>query len=243
MGIFRLHWRSFLKGGLLAILVGGFLVWTAATSLVDSFDQASWLPTAATVVESRQVTTRTGEKTLISHRFRYTYEVDGIEHTSKRYSLQSGSGDPSTAVARFSEGDTVTVYYDPDDPSSALVERGAAGVFVYLLGGLGILFLLMGLGLTLADDYELFFHPGEVVVRIQEEKLRQAAATLDESAPETVDALLERIDARLREDLIHDLRRDRKYAVIGRLGKLTGFDFEVSEAIVERLAEEEEVEI
>ena len=83
----------------------------------------------------------------------YSYEVDGSSHRGDRYSL----GDGSTASKRYPErsdaiaaaaqnhriGQTVTVYYNPADPSSAILKPGVnIGTVVPLI--LGLFFIASG---------------------------------------------------------------------------------------------------
>jgi len=87
--------------------------------------------------------------------FRYTYTVDRQTYTSSRYSLgESGQGfpdreDAQKAASEHPAGSKVDVFYDPADPSSAVLRPGSStGSWVPLLlglffGGSGLLMLRM----------------------------------------------------------------------------------------------------
>lgn len=58
----------------------------------------------------------------------YQYEVGGVQYTGTRvtqHSFRYGSlGDVKKFLADHPVGSTVTVYYDPADPASAVLEKG-----------------------------------------------------------------------------------------------------------------------
>ncbi len=87
----------------------------------------------------------------------YEYQVGSRTFTSSRYGL--GQGMPSFRTeeaarahlnAGFTGGSTVTVHYDPKDPSSAVLTIGSSPVFFYLglfgvaLIAVGMLFVWLG---------------------------------------------------------------------------------------------------
>jgi hypothetical protein len=68
----------------------------------------------------------------------YTYVVDGQEFTTDLTDLGPGTKriDRATAledVSEYGPGMKVTVYYDPDDPSVGVIEKGIPGVHLVLL--------------------------------------------------------------------------------------------------------------
>ena len=90
----------------------------------------------------------------------YTYDVEGNSYVASRYSLGQGdrvsriykerSDAEAEAASRFPEGTTVTVYYDPKQPTEAVLATGWNwGTFAPLLmgiflGGSGWLFYAVG---------------------------------------------------------------------------------------------------
>ena len=73
---------------------------------------------------------------------RYAYAVNGVTYTGERISFD----DPGSYLT-YTEGDEVTVYYNPDRPERAVLEVGMdrGSTVVYLLAGL----LVLGCGLVL----------------------------------------------------------------------------------------------
>jgi hypothetical protein len=79
----------------------------------------------------------------------YEYSVGGVSHTGKRIKLvdiSSSSRYAHRVVARYPVGTGVTVYYDPDSPQDAVLQRGNDG---NTLGvpAVGIFFVLVGAGI------------------------------------------------------------------------------------------------
>lgn len=80
----------------------------------------------------------------------YVWTVDGASYTGSRYRLGATHakyktrGEAVAAAAAFPEGSPIAVYYDPRQPSEAVLDRAISpGVFVPL--PLGLLLLAMGL--------------------------------------------------------------------------------------------------
>ncbi len=73
---------------------------------------------------------------------RYSYTVDGAEYSGERISYGGGAYENAkNAVAKYRAGYTVKVYYNPSDPSEAVLEPGGrlgnfgcmVVVFIFLL--------------------------------------------------------------------------------------------------------------
>jgi hypothetical protein len=82
----------------------------------------------------------------------YTYEVNGRLYQSERlYPAGGVGGSPAmTTVARYPAGKQVTVYYNPDDPTEAVLERRAPANFWLLFS---ILLIVLSLGGALVLMY------------------------------------------------------------------------------------------
>ena len=71
----------------------------------------------------------------------YRYKVNGKKYTSNiiafsKFDLKMPN-DPTSLVLRYSKGKKVTVYYNPDDLSEAVLEPGGSkGGFVFIIVGL-----------------------------------------------------------------------------------------------------------
>lgn len=81
----------------------------------------------------------------------YRWSVGGQTFTGSRYALGesqedfSERADAERAAARYPAGQAIEVFYDPADPSSAVIDRSSqSGTFVPL--PLGLLMLAMGAG-------------------------------------------------------------------------------------------------
>ncbi len=85
---------------------------------------------------------------------RYGYTVNGEEYVGRQISFGGvpGGTRPSLAqkvVDRYPEGAEVTVYYNPDKPSEAVLEHGAPSSALLVIGGILLALGLCPLGLIL----------------------------------------------------------------------------------------------
>jgi len=72
----------------------------------------------------------------------YKYEVGGVRYTSRRldYAGRGAGINVNRVLARYSEGESVGVSYDPSKPARALLEPGIAfGNVLRLMCGLAII--------------------------------------------------------------------------------------------------------
>ncbi|MFH7242679.1 MAG: DUF3592 domain-containing protein [Spirulina sp.] len=136
-------------GGLFSVF-GIYFLFTANESW-------SWPSVEGSVVNSevrrdislRHSTAGTTRKTHTKYyvSVNYTYDVEGTSYLSSRYSLGQGdrvsrtykdrSDAEAEAESRFPEGTTVTVHYDPKQPTEAVLAAGWNwGTFVPLLMGI-----------------------------------------------------------------------------------------------------------
>lgn len=88
----------------------------------------NWLPTMGTIIKSR-VEVSGGENTTVSPKVIYTYEVRGklyqcdqIRAGDKFWSVSSSQSAYQT-IDQYPEGLDVTVYYNPNNPEEAALER------------------------------------------------------------------------------------------------------------------------
>ena len=94
----------------------------------------------------------TPSRTLQRQRIIYAYTVGGVNYVSDRVSMGARTSSSVAAmeqaqVRRYPVGKTVTVYYDPANPSQAVLERGVR--LVWLVWGSAALFA--GLAVYLAQ--------------------------------------------------------------------------------------------
>jgi hypothetical protein len=112
----------------LFIVIGGTLARSQETRLRD------WRPVEALVTGSEIRAHRGSKSTTYAPVVRFTYRVDGIEHTAGKTSPLDVSSSESWAralVARFPTGQHTTAYYDPGAPGEAYLVH-EADIFPYL---------------------------------------------------------------------------------------------------------------
>ena len=140
----------------LFLLIGTGVTVAASVNFVYGLLSRRWPTTRGTVLTSLLENVDDGEGG-IDYRFHvvYRYVVEGRNLTAKRWRY----GNPRTsefsmaahdAARRYREGATVNVYYDPDDPTEAVLEPGV-GWHVLAQFALGGLFLLAGVMMLRGD--------------------------------------------------------------------------------------------
>ena len=117
---------------LVALVPIGISLVVARTKRARIRRAAAWRATSGRVIASA---VRAGHPEWAIHnpllenmpRVRYAFEVDGRRFEGERIGFGDDSGGANTAatLARYPVGATVTVYYDPADPSEAVLEREA----------------------------------------------------------------------------------------------------------------------
>jgi hypothetical protein len=150
------------------IIFGGlgiFLLFTWVQNLQMARSSKSWPAVQGTVVSSKVVrvldsTDKNGKRHYIYKGLvKYSYTVEGQNHLSTRISFgdysTSRAGHAEKIVANYPIGKQVRVYYDPDFPVQAVLERKAGfGHFIPAL--VGFLFLLGGIAMLFAFFAKLF---------------------------------------------------------------------------------------
>ncbi len=142
-------WKVLLGLGLIA--AGSFFCWWLwavweKAKLMDDWGQAEGQIIASSVVEWRF---NEFSREEYEPRIRYRYQVedtDFIGDRIRRVSIRSTS--PSkvqTWVERFPAGETVTVFFDPVDPSLSVLKRDSKAAlysiwfpFLFVVGGAGM---------------------------------------------------------------------------------------------------------
>lgn len=140
---------GFLGCGLALI---GIVVATAGmVGLQPAMRSLGWPSTQGEILSAR-VTRQDGRPHA---EVRYRYRAGETTFTGRRISYHGGrtlpgfpTEPPEAVIKRYSPGAVVPVYYDPRSPDRAVLEPGA-GAAVILPFGLGGLFFLAGLVLTL----------------------------------------------------------------------------------------------
>ncbi len=122
------------------------LFWTAITGAFDAFigynlwrqmQAESWPVTAGEVIRSEVKTSTDSDGTTYRAEVTFRYEVGGQRYEADTWRFGAwGSSDSSAArdvVQRFPAGAAVEVRYNPNDPSSAVLEVGVQGDDLFLL--------------------------------------------------------------------------------------------------------------
>jgi hypothetical protein len=145
------------KGGLILSLVCGFLaalcIGIGFTNLRTAQRSLDWPSTSGEVVRAEveehvdvsKDREGSGTKTTVTHESNvvYVYRVAEQEYRGQRvrFDWEMDRAEAEATVAKYPVGQTVSVYYDPDDPSDAVLEPGG-NVYVYeVLIGLGVFFV------------------------------------------------------------------------------------------------------
>lgn len=146
------------RRGLLILLGGLMLVAVPLHGWWLGRQAQDWLAVQAVVLESatsrppsRSTSGERGEPAL---RFKYSYEVEGRTHRSRRVTAQAGgvpARDREAFARRHPVGSTLMAYHDPKHPSESVIRRDARrlNLPLVLLGGalvaLGLLLTWLGL--------------------------------------------------------------------------------------------------
>jgi Protein of unknown function (DUF3592) len=141
---------------LVFIAIGLGLLYYARSVSAKARESLLWPQTEGTISHSavllqmQQAASSTNAATYKAD-VTYRYKVQGRDYSSERISLSdfsSSGGRAQGIVDRYADGATVAVYYNPANPSEAVLERGStAGIGVlYIIGGIfaatGLMFLI-----------------------------------------------------------------------------------------------------
>jgi len=161
---FGVFWPAmFMLGGGIFFAIGLSAILTASASkgwpsvdgvIVSSEVQSDWSSAPAGTPQHRSGTQRVYRADV-----RYAYTVDGQEYEGDR--VEFGGFSSSNAkrayriVGTYRKGQTVAVYYDPNDPSRAVLEPGKTTWFSKGAVCAGSGFVLVGLlvGLVVRADF------------------------------------------------------------------------------------------
>ena len=136
---------------MLLFFLGGILVLSKGSyDVYQSLRSYTWPSVEGKIVASRvDREWHPGKSPTYYPRISYVYLVGGKEYTGNVvFFSQYGTGGPSGVqeiVDRYPEGKRVSVYYDPQDPQLAVLERGLqwASLALIVIG-----FIFAGVGLV-----------------------------------------------------------------------------------------------
>jgi hypothetical protein len=137
--------------GVILLIFGGggvYLIYLSRKTSAQAQGSQNWPSTAATIIRSevgQSVNNSSdGPRTSYHPVVEYTYHVGGQELTGKRIAfgpVKAGSRTTGAeaVLAKYRLGSVVTVYFNPQNPAEAVLEKQAAGATTMLV--LGIVFL------------------------------------------------------------------------------------------------------
>ncbi len=232
----RFEWGNFLQGGLLLYLMGLFFIALTVQPIARSWFPPAWAETTAVVtIAEKNIAPGSDNATRPSYRFEYRYTVDGQTYTGNRYSLKYASGSSNPKVEKFSPGETISVFYNPDNPALAVVETGTASTFTYFLAFLGLILLVMATGLTFWGSLDagllwLFQSP-------RQPAYRRPMSTVTVSGNRFMaNEQVKSMPVELRTTLLAMLRRGETHAAIQHYRQKTKADPRLAAYVVEQLA-------
>jgi hypothetical protein len=140
--------------------IAGALQWHLKGRKSRSWPTAHGKVTVSELTEETRTETedgRTRETKLYGAKIRYRYQVAGVAHESNRVFWadglkSSGGGGARKLVAKYPIGQDVTVFYQPSDPTVALLEpstvKGVVTTAAFAVGfaAFGMIFLGLALG-------------------------------------------------------------------------------------------------
>lgn len=126
------------------ILFGTAACWAAFWSQYMNRQAKRWPAVEGVIIASTLEPSSDGENSV---RIVYQYTVNGHSFTSSQFSYTGLSNAPPAQkrrIAQYPRGRRVPVFYDPQKPSRAVLERGESFAWIYL-GLIGVLFVYAGL--------------------------------------------------------------------------------------------------
>jgi hypothetical protein len=128
----------------LSLVMLGFDVWFAYDFARQV--QSSRYPSVTGTISQSLVKTSRGTRGSVHHTLdlRFTYEVEGRQYEARRVRFLSGgaSSEPGDLARLYRVNSSVPVFYNPKDPSVAVLQPGANGADVLSLMYLGLFNLL-----------------------------------------------------------------------------------------------------
>ncbi len=147
--------------GPLLVIVGYAIAFMLGKPILDhAWASKTWPQATGTITRSEIERSRSKQGTaMYSCVIDYEYVVDGKPFNGDTVWFGGGYSSSSDTVAReavrkYPKGKSVKVYYSPEDPNVSVLEPGA--VFSsYILFGIGLAFLIVGLLLTGAIVFKI----------------------------------------------------------------------------------------
>tara|TARA_R110002096_G_scaffold4501_13_gene21137 strand:- start:1973 stop:2461 length:489 start_codon:yes stop_codon:yes gene_type:complete len=139
--------------GLSLIAVGSFFVWWLWAVWDKAGDMDDWQEAPGQIIASSVADWRYNEFSRLEYepRVRYRFQVgtkDYVGERIRRVSIRSTSSAKAKKwIERYPAGESVTVYFDPDDPQLSVLKRDTKASlysiwfpFLFVVGGAGMVF-------------------------------------------------------------------------------------------------------
>jgi hypothetical protein len=126
--------------------------WIGMNFIQDASQAQDWPTTDGVITYSAVDSHSSHDGNLYAPNVQYTYTVNGVKYSSNGIIFgtisTSDGGYANEMVNRYYVGKTVTVYYNPENPSDALLEPGIMWIY-YLPIVFGLILLLIGIVLLI----------------------------------------------------------------------------------------------
>ena len=140
-------------GYIIAIGISAVILIKIGSDILKAQKSRSWPTASGTVLDSGMEANQSRDedgdiKTTYGATIQYKYTVDGQEFVGDRRTFSnvrtSSVRNTEKILERYPLGSSVDVFYDPDDPSSSVLESGVgAATYILLLVPIG--FLVFGI--------------------------------------------------------------------------------------------------
>lgn len=140
-------------GYIIVLVLGVIVLLFVGRSILLGRRSRSWPTVVGTILgSSLQVNQSTDDNgsttTTYGVALRFKYSVSGQEYQGARRTFTDVSTSSrrraEQILARYPQGGSVTVYYDPDNPSSCALEPGVGGT-IYVFLALAVILFMVGL--------------------------------------------------------------------------------------------------
>jgi hypothetical protein len=118
---------NFRLAGWVFLALAFLLLWGVYDQFSTALDSKNWPVTKGEVTEF-DIRYRNSDTSIYAY-ISYTYTVQGKSYTNTRFSFAEKTVNPQVVASRFDAypaGNTVPVYYNPRNPSQAVLEAGSS---------------------------------------------------------------------------------------------------------------------
>jgi hypothetical protein len=138
---------------LVVIAISVVILIKFGVDILKGYKSRSWPTASGTVLDSEMEAHQSRDedgdiRTTYGATIQYKYIVDGQEFQGNRRTFSnvrtSSVRNTEKILERYPPGSSVDVFYDPDDPSSSVLEPGV-GASTYILLAVAIGFLVFGI--------------------------------------------------------------------------------------------------